>query len=794
MKHKLNVAIRCRQWVTSKKDKQRSVFFLLFSSYLITMLVSMSGSYVFLFENEQKARETAARTRATVLEQYITELDYQAENIQRLENALLFNDPFHLFLKQVPVYSIEDLQKELKASRMSGEEVIDYFVYLRTEDMIVTPGIRMPYSRFYSIMHSFPSRDAGVWQEQLRQYTYNHYYRPAEMMKLYGNEEKEIISYLQTIPLQGEGEPLAQLVLLLDAEKMRAKMDRLAEVTDTGLYFVNPQGEIVLASTGAPMLSSDEIRELSKKKNIENMVNKNKTVVNCMESEKGSFEVLMTMSNEQYNASLNATRTRFILQFFMLTALGLALSVFFARKNFRPIREIQDMLTISPQKSDNINEFEHIKKSILQSIERQKELGDRLDADAPVIRSDFFLKLLQGVEPRLMIPASSEKGREGDADLYQELQAFGFAKKSECFVVVAITLDMISAFFTEETAYPDLNLALGRVIIENIGTEMIGGLGFPCAFVNPEKNLCAFIINLEDDEEEKNKRTIDELFHLFSEILNQNFSLQYFAGISSIHYGLRQLRECMDEARKSLDYGALNGKKGTVHYENIAGLELDYYYPIEQEIQLVNFLKVGDASSAIAAIESVFEVNFEHKKIGTKAGRCLIVELTGTLTKVMNSNLVLADQQTSGAEGLLQRMAEAATYEEIRGEMIQIVQVICELAQKKQNNQTERLVDRIEEFIKNSEDWLDLATIAGKFDITPQYLSTVFKKYKSENVKEYISKIRLQKAKEFLEQTGYTVDEIAKRLGYANETGLNRLFKKYEGITPGAYRASRSGK
>ncbi len=119
-----------------------------------------------------------------------------------------------------------------------------------------------------------------------------------------------------------------------------------------------------------------------------------------------------------------------------------------------------------------------------------------------------------------------------------------------------------------------------------------------------------------------------------------------------------------------------------------------------------------------------------------------------------------------------------------------MIDSVCRRAGRKQNSQTERLVEKIADYITMSEEWLDLSSIAEKFDITPQYLSTVFKKYREINVKEFISKKRLDKAKELLGGTDLTVDEIARKLGYANETGLNRLFKKYEGITPGAYRNS----
>ena len=52
----------------------------------------------------------------------------------------------------------------------------------------------------------------------------------------------------------------------------------------------------------------------------------------------------------------------------------------------------------------------------------------------------------------------------------------------------------------------------------------------------------------------------------------------------------------------------------------------------------------------------------------------------------------------------------------------------------------------------------------------------------------YIHKIRVDNAKELLLKTDLTLEEISARAGCNNSVTLNRLFKKYEGITPAEYK------
>lgn len=54
--------------------------------------------------------------------------------------------------------------------------------------------------------------------------------------------------------------------------------------------------------------------------------------------------------------------------------------------------------------------------------------------------------------------------------------------------------------------------------------------------------------------------------------------------------------------------------------------------------------------------------------------------------------------------------------------------------------------------------------------------------------KEYIIKIRLEKAKELLRDTDYTILQIAQMVGYQHHGSLTRLFREWVGVSPAVYR------
>lgn len=70
----------------------------------------------------------------------------------------------------------------------------------------------------------------------------------------------------------------------------------------------------------------------------------------------------------------------------------------------------------------------------------------------------------------------------------------------------------------------------------------------------------------------------------------------------------------------------------------------------------------------------------------------------------------------------------------------------------------------------------------------PTYYVEWFKERFGDSPIAYMRSLRLDKAKELLANTNYTVMQIAQQIGYENQGTLTRLFQKEIGMTPGAYR------
>ncbi|MDQ6419750.1 AraC family transcriptional regulator [Paenibacillus sp. LHD-117] len=100
------------------------------------------------------------------------------------------------------------------------------------------------------------------------------------------------------------------------------------------------------------------------------------------------------------------------------------------------------------------------------------------------------------------------------------------------------------------------------------------------------------------------------------------------------------------------------------------------------------------------------------------------------------------------------------------------------------------LMERVEQYMEERyKEKITLHSLAQALGSTPGYLSNVFKKQTGISPIEYLTRIRINKAKERLSLTDDSLIEISSGVGYSDVYYFNRMFKKYTGVPPGQYKS-----
>jgi transcriptional regulator GlxA family with amidase domain len=88
---------------------------------------------------------------------------------------------------------------------------------------------------------------------------------------------------------------------------------------------------------------------------------------------------------------------------------------------------------------------------------------------------------------------------------------------------------------------------------------------------------------------------------------------------------------------------------------------------------------------------------------------------------------------------------------------------------------------------------LNLGTVAKEARLSPYYFCKLFRRTMGMTFTEYLTRLRLERAKDLLMSPTMPVGDIATTAGFGSIPHFNRAFKRYTGATPTAYRSSHSG-
>lgn len=83
---------------------------------------------------------------------------------------------------------------------------------------------------------------------------------------------------------------------------------------------------------------------------------------------------------------------------------------------------------------------------------------------------------------------------------------------------------------------------------------------------------------------------------------------------------------------------------------------------------------------------------------------------------------------------------------------------------------------------------INVAQLAQKFGLSPNYLGNIFKTEIGQSINAYLLNVRLQKAKELLLTTNDSIGEIAYNVGFFSPFYFSTCFERSEGVPPSVYR------
>ena len=99
-----------------------------------------------------------------------------------------------------------------------------------------------------------------------------------------------------------------------------------------------------------------------------------------------------------------------------------------------------------------------------------------------------------------------------------------------------------------------------------------------------------------------------------------------------------------------------------------------------------------------------------------------------------------------------------------------------------------RIAEVMEQMNLHCREELDVAALAEMCDLSQYHFIHLFREYTGMSPYAYLTRLRLERAKDLMTSTTMNISEIADAVGYGNPLYFSRLFHKHVGISPSRFR------
>lgn len=294
----------------------------------------------------------------------------------------------------------------------------------------------------------------------------------------------------------------------------------------------------------------------------------------------------------------------------------------------------------------------------------------------------------------------------------------------------------------------------------------------------------------------------EELKWATQEIMSKYDPVGYFCGVGKPVERLQELSESYREAGKAFASRFFMKPNQVVCYKDVEGmhgrendeLHLKMVDSAQFDRQMIhNFLASGTIEEVSDFIEELFRGMKSEQYKSQILRQYIAVDMyfgvTAFLEKMGKTSEDLEDEYGDARE-----MAEQLkSVERMKSYLVGLLCEAIKIRDKKVANQYTMILERAKEYIGRNFQHreMSLNTVAAHVNISPSYFSTLFRQETGQTFVEYITSLRLEKAKELLMCTGMKTSEIGYEVGYGDSHYFSYIFKKIQGCTPKEYRMRR---
>lgn len=408
------------------------------------------------------------------------------------------------------------------------------------------------------------------------------------------------------------------------------------------------------------------------------------------------------------------------------------------------------------------------KKNLISAIEKATDIveKDRQKRKHELDNIEKFENLLPFLEHAFIYSILLGEDYSNGLEKYKKVLELN----EEGGYIIVISLEDREFSYAEEKFYQFF-----RNIMKYKGKSLIGPL-----MIN---RIVLFIPTLVKDEYSQRLEAMEIGKYIYKKINEYNEKFKTLIGIGS-YKKFENITFSYEEALKAMHIGK---NKDVVHIKDVMNMDAtSFEYPKDQEKKLMDKCLTGDSEEALFSFKKLYQWIIS-KDDNFEQGRNKIMEVMVMLHRSIFDS-VLPETEIKKFDNFLGNMLALKDFPSLEIWCRERIIHICNIINNSQEKKINKVILIAKQFIEdNYSREITLEEVSKMACVSPHYFSRLFKEETKQNFIEYLTLMRIDKAKELMKKGRMSIKEICYEIGYSDPNYFSRLFKKVEKMTPTEY-------
>ncbi|MGE7635609.1 AraC family transcriptional regulator [Bacillus paramycoides] len=261
-------------------------------------------------------------------------------------------------------------------------------------------------------------------------------------------------------------------------------------------------------------------------------------------------------------------------------------------------------------------------------------------------------------------------------------------------------------------------------------------------------------------------------------------------GIGNYYEDARNLYVSYQEALTALSQKFFYNHDTCIHIEEVHPFKNELHLLSNEKILfIIDKLMIGDFLWIKQHMPDITNALFIEQSIPPELFKFNIINFLLNLINASIKNNIPSEKIYAVYKEELKKMNTLETIQQFKKWFQHVLNVFLEIILSDQNKYQIKIVESAVQYLEDHYfENITLEQVANEIHLNASYFSHVFKKTTGFSFIEYLSLLRIEKAKIMLADLKYTIYHIANLVGYNDARYFSKVFKSRMGITPTAYR------